>query len=462
MSPGAFDLGMRLAALTAARAVPATSTRRVHIHPDATLVAVRTMAGVDGSLFGVAVGRLGDAKAKVAVAADPIINTEQARCFAEIGHLAGEHPHPSLVVSSKQACLELEWAAKRAEAVGGDEVMRGVDIVHFCIGREHIAGADSLVIACDALTTHFAWPGQELDSGDLARCVAWVDGESPDLLGERIGGVRTPVDLDSSKLAKLVKKHRDERRKLPAGARDDTLHRQRPEIAVALGALLRDDWALLKRAGMVIEEMNRPALPDAEKRCENEVAAWVRQGTSAEKGFRPNLRSSPRRAVTVLERAEQSLQSYRAVVLRYDELERLRAADDGRVLLGQVAAVDGAEIVVTSSQTILRIRAGDVLSPVDQSDIRLRVRELRESVGGRECVFESSSEDPVFTHGDEVCLLLASGGWGGGGKPWSWTHPARGGVAPGPSKSGDVDAMVAAVERFRTKRSSDGDDVAER
>ena len=452
---------MRLAAMAEARAVPATSTRRVHIHDDATLVAVRTMAGVDGSLFGVAVGRLGDAKAKVAVAADPIINTEQARCFAEIGRQAGEHPHPSLVVSSKQACLELEWAAKRAEAVGGDEVMRGVDIVHFCIGREHIAGADSLVIACDALTTHFAWPGQELDSGDLARCLAWVDGESPDLLGERIGGVRTPVDLDSSKLAKLVKKHREERRKLPAGARDGALHRQRPEIAVALGALLRDDWALLRRAGMVIEEMNRPALPDAEKRCENEVAAWVRQRTSAEKGFRPNLHSSPRRAVVVLEQAEQSLENYQSVVLRYDELERLRAADRGRVVVGRVVAADGAEIVVTSSQTTLRIRAGDVLCDVDHSDVRLRVRELRESVGGFECVLEGASEDLLLSQGDEVCLLLASGGWGGGGKGWSWTHPSRGGAAPVPSGDGDAGAMVAAVKRSRTRRSRAGGDVAD-
>lgn len=459
MTPGAFDLGMRLAAMAEARAVPATSTRRVHIHDDATLVAVRTMAGVDGSLFGVAVGRLGDAKAKVAVAADPIINTEQARCFAEIGRQAGEHPHPSLVVSSKQACLELEWAAMRAEAVGGDDVTRGVDIVQFCIGREHIAGADSLVIACDALTTHFAWPGQELDSGDLARCLAWVDGESPDLLGERIGGVRTPVDLDSSKLAKLVKKHREERRKLPAGARDGALHRQRPEIAVALGALLRDDWALLRRAGMVIEEMNRPALPDAEKRCENEVAAWVRQRTSAEKGFRPNLRSSPRRAVTVLERAEQSLQSYRAVVLQHDELERLRAADDGRVLVGRVVVVDAERLVVDSSQATLRIRVGDVLCPVDHPDLRLRVATLSESGGGLECVFELPGADPVFTCDDEVCLLPTSGGWNGGGKPWSWTHPARGSAAPGVSRAGDAGAMAAAVKRSRMTRSSA--DVAE-
>lgn len=358
MSAEEFDAGLELRAYVEGRAISCSSHRRVAIHEGATLVALRTMAGVEGSLWGVAVGRAGDARPVVVVAADPVVGAEQAECFRAIGAEASCEPHPCLVVANSDAAEVLAAAALRARRSLDPVVARGVEIARFATERFEVAGNDSLVVATTALGEHFVWPGRELEPGNLVRALSCIAGRPVGVDRRNDGSTTTPLELDLARLTSVVSRSRRERER-SGEVSTDNAKRRRVEVASVLAPLLRADFALLAEAVRVLGLTSLDLLPGAPRRCATEARAWARAESRMGRGVRRASRPGALLAALHLAECERARTHLESELVTKDRVARARAVASGSILAGEVAAVEGSMLEVVTTQATLRMRAGD-------------------------------------------------------------------------------------------------------
>ena len=358
MSAEEFDAGLALRAYVDGRAISCSSRRRISLHENATLVALRTMAGVEGSLWGVAVGRAGDARPVVVVAADPVVGIEQAECFRAIGAEAAVTPHPCLVVANPEAADALSAAALRARRAADPIIARGVEIARFVTERGEVAGSDSLVVATTALAEHFVWPGCDLAPDSLSHALSYLTWRRAAVEHGSGGSTTTPLELDLRRLDAVVSRSRRERERVGDVALE-TAKRRRMEIGAVLAPLLRADFALLVDAVGVLELPGLHLLSGAERRCAAEARAWSRAEDRIARGIRRSTRPSALGAALHLRECEHARARLEMELLAEDSVARARAIATGSILSGTVTALDGPLVAVTTPQVVLRQRTGD-------------------------------------------------------------------------------------------------------
>lgn len=471
MSGAGFDAGMRLASLLSGRAVPRSSCRLVSIHPSATLVAVRTMAGEDGSLWGVGVGRVGDARPAIYVGSDPAINSEQALCIAGIAKEARGDPHPTLVVASRRVAMELDAAAKRAAGIDDKDVAYGASLVSHCVERLEVAGQDSLVLLTEALHAHWLWPTQVLDEASLAATLRGlhlsqspsserIENDLSDLTSHFDTGTSTPVELDVAKMAALVRRLRSERQRARERGLDadrQMLRRHRVEVAAGLSLVLRNDWDLLVQGVRALESIDRPALPGAGRRCEAEKRSWDRLAGRLQAGTPMAFAGGPRRNAVGFAEAERAAQAFESELREHDDIARARAAADGVVLVGSVAGCEsgadgGTRIIVESAGDVMGWRAGDKMAEVGGRRVFLVAGTDQ---AGR-VVLTVTGRGGLPEIGTQITLVPTSSDHRpGGAVMWGWTHPAGSGRDGSPAGScgrreqAGVEALAAVAEQMR-------------
>jgi hypothetical protein len=358
MSAEEFDAGLALRAYVDGQAISCSSRRRISLHGNATLVALRTMAGVEGSLWGVAVGRAGDARPVVVVASDPVVGIEQAECFRAIGAETAVTPHPCLVVANPEAADALFAAALRARRTADPVVARGVEIARFVAERGEVAGSDSLVVATTALAEHFVWPGRDLEPGSLSRALSCLTGRPEAVDRDSSGSTTTPLELDLRRLDAVVSRSRRERERVGEVGLD-AAKRRRVEVGAVLAPLLRADFALLAEAAGVLELPGLELLSGAERRCAAETRAWSRAEDRIARGIRRSARPSALGAALHLRECEHARARLEMELLAEDSIARARAVASGSILSGTITAIDGPLVALSTAQVVLRQRTGD-------------------------------------------------------------------------------------------------------
>jgi len=374
--PDDLEFIARLLAFGTGRAMPLASHRRVAIQPEALVVCPLAMAGADGALHAVALGRLG-AGAELRAVPDPRVHADQGALAAWLGARLEAYctarwaagSYPQTWVASAAAARQLEVVADRWRFNGGQPgVRRAGQLLAYLTGRLPVAGQQTLLTATGALQAHLATGQAPAEDEHLGALLAWVRGPGPRDIHAAVAratrqpmGVTTDPRFDRETLAPLLRAYAAARGR---GAAAPGVRRQATAIAAALRPVLLPIYGGVQDAVQALEALALPllpALPGLEQREAEAFAAFM--------AGHAGMAEARRRIFEVV--AWEAAQEHLEAVVRYgDAVGRARSRRAGEIVTGIVQNPQrlrrgprrvARRFEVVSRQPILRLRLRDEL-----------------------------------------------------------------------------------------------------
>lgn len=442
-----FDFALHARALVEQRAVKAAERAHIALREDAVFVSVLAMHGEPSLLWGVAVGRKNDAKPRnVHVAADPRVFKEHLDVWNALGagfrSVFPANPDddwfPQVLVASRAAWRHLHAAAERMFTVDDADARHAAETILWLAERAEHAGSQAIVVLADLLRDHYATgnPDDEdrLDEwctwfgiDDPRQTVAWTtvdkatgvrtDHEaSPDGIDE----ARTDPEYDSASIFQgLAGKKRSLYTVMTAARKaqeDGKVHQARNAAMRAQQPLVRTVETRFKRLvrlyARVRDDFPQP-LPGLDLVAGEDARSWVRWRKSRDDGYYVARRDNVLSATIGLMSREHAADAWERLLVAGDDVAFRRAVHDGRGITGDVTAVDGRILEVTTSQPIVRARPGTELVQRGSDKPVLNVEDLRSQGADTVLVIDAGAKtDGRPELGDKVVLVPAPFDWG--------------------------------------------------
>ena len=381
-----WDLNLALRSWEQGKAIPATACQLNAIQSQALVFCPLAMAGEDPSLHAVMLGEIGGGS-QLLVAADPRAPRARMELFSRLSKIMSSHFQnslkqdgclPQLVVPSASAAEVIvalaDWLPYLQDPKdGGKQMKQWVQdarllggLLQFYSQRAPLTGQQSLLIASEMLSAHFAF-GQEL-RGHLGAQMIWV---SPPAnidvalaaakADQQPMGARTESLFDVKTLGPAL----EDWAKVERGGSRSLTSFRRQEIEDMLREVLEPIFEATSQAVLAVQDMKLPLLEGLSQVCQRDREAFEYHLSHIAADGKFARRDNASRAAYGLAEREDALQQWEASLLWGDPVRRARAEVDGEILSGlstSLPSEEGDFMVVTSSQRGLRIRRGDELT----------------------------------------------------------------------------------------------------
>ncbi|WP_375396404.1 hypothetical protein [uncultured Sphingomonas sp.] len=384
-----FQVTARLRALQRGQAVPIVSQRQVVIQPDARIITLLAMAGEDTSVHAAAIGRFGDAP-QIGIVADPRRRDDQygllrwmlpmfETCYAEC-RAAGTFPQ--LWVSSAGALGHLDTLADRLRFTDEPDIQRLGELWTYAGERSPIDGQQALISASGALRMHFATGQQEAEDEHLGSLLTWIE-PTPgrDIFAavataeEQPMGVKTDPRFDRRWLQPAIEDFHAAQEQS-----ERSFHHAR--ITQMLEGVLRPIHAATQRAYALLDDPRWRPNPALDALADQEAREFERFMAARDEGHHLPYRDKPKAGAIKIVARERAASNLDAGTLRHDRAARERGVGAGKVLRAAVLKVIERRIrpklfeytvELTTAQTGLHLREGDILFALDGPTISLRI-----------------------------------------------------------------------------------------
>jgi hypothetical protein len=401
-----MDAMMRVRALVAGRAQPATSHRHVIVQRDALVFAPLLMNGEDISIHIAAVGRRGDTPRLLWVP-DPRDRRARDGLLAHLAEIvddyflarAREGTYPQVWVSSPAAVTLIEDLATSLRHSREDPHLRRLgELLTFPAERYYLSGQQTLQAATDALARHYVVGQDPSEGAHLAVALAWHAGldassifDAVRVAETRPGGVKTLPLFDEERLVPVVRAYHKSVKVGDAAAAAAAAHRIYLTLEPEVGGLYRG----IERAIDLLVATDLPPLPCLAVLEAQEASAFARFMRHRARGAGIAGRDSPRAAAGMLTEREERAAGVEAAVLIEDRVARARGRLDGRVLVGRVTRATATKIasrkveiafaLAVDAGVPLRPRAGERWHDVDgegNSGVEVEIDAVERSADG--------------------------------------------------------------------------------
>jgi hypothetical protein len=392
-----LDVLLRILALEGRQAVRATSHMQVGIRPDALVVCPIAMAGEDASVHIAAMGGLGKAP-EILCVPNPLVRDDQYNLFREFGKRIARYfeqcrtggVYPQIWVSSHAAEGLLDAVAERlCTARGAPDLTYYGQLLSYCTERHAVAGQQTLHVATDVLSRHFATGQQEGEDEHLGALLTWIrPPKGTDVLVAVAVAEKTPMGCKTDpefdrRLEPRIKAY-DEARK--AGASAVSLRQRAESLKREMETVVNPIYNATQRAIRILQSSQLPSLPDlpqVEARERDEFQSFM---ISRDAGYGVLPWDTPKLACFKFSEREDAEQNLAAAVSFVDKIAQARARLAGNILSGVVENAQTRRLGVrrfeytfdvVSDQRVLHVRRGDELSMVADPRLQIVVVEVQ-------------------------------------------------------------------------------------
>lgn len=382
----------RMRALQRGQAIPIVSQRQLVIQPHALIITMISMAGEDTSVHGVAIGRFGGAP-RIRIVADPRRRDDQYELLRSLlpdiesyfAHCLNEGTFPQLWVSSDGALGHLDTLADRLRFTDDPEVKRLGVLWTYAGERSPIAGQQALISATSVLRAHYATGQQESEDEHLGALLTWIEPPpgrdiltSVALAEKQPMGAKTDPWFDANKLQPAVELFNQARKA------NDSIAVQFHEARIRqlLEEVIRPIYTATQRAIGILQASRWKQNPVLNQLAEQESTEFVRFMAARAEGHLLPYRDSPKAGAFKIVSRERAVANVEAGSVRYDRAARERAVDGGKVLRATLIERHKVKVaprlfeypvILTSHQSGLHLRSGDILWSLDSPRLSIRI-----------------------------------------------------------------------------------------
>lgn len=481
MSVEQFDFALHARSLIEGKAVRAAEHARIELRDDAVFVSVLGMHGEPSLLWGGAVGRKNDQKARNdMLASDPRSFAEHLTVWNMLG--AGfkatfpknppEGWFPQVVVATTAAWRHLHAGAERLFTVDDADARHAAETILWLAERREHLGTQAVVVLSEMLQQHYA-TGDPENEDRLDTWMQWLglddkrrqftytndDGIEATVLADGVDDTRTEPDFDSAPVliagVTTTAKKRSLHNVMSAARRateDAKVHKAKNDAKLASQPLRKVIQARHERMIRLYARIKADfptTLPGLDEIASEDGRSWSRWRTSRENGYYATRRDGVLAATVGLMSREDAAEAWEKLLIAEDAVAFQRAVHDGRGITGTVRSVEGRAVEVVTEQPIVRARPGTELVVRSTSEPVMVVDDLHTEGLTTVLRLDCPKPDGRPAQGSEVVLVGAPFDWGRAGrsrgsavgrlKQPAWTHlpadkasapPARGGTPP--------------------------------
>jgi hypothetical protein len=304
--------------------------------------------------------------------------------------------YPQIWVSSQASADLIEILADRLRFnTSSEKAQRLGQLLMYPAQRVHIAGQQTLVIAPEVLSIHWATGQQASEDEHLASVLAWIRPPSTISIhdavdqAERVSsGIKTKPSFDRNTLVPLIEAFNlaRKRRATPAELQEQAVcirDALRPEVEAIYRQIL-DAYHVLKQSSLP----PLPSLPRFEQREREEFHTFMQRLTN---GYRFPLHDTVRMAIYGYTARKDADELMTAVLQCEDAVERIRGRLNGHILGGIVsnkhcrhmsARTYENRFQLLSTQQEVRVRERDELFWADDPRLKVCVESIQHQTGG--------------------------------------------------------------------------------